>query len=110
MRRFDMRLPAVVKMTDNGFQEVLTETQNVSARGVYFYLNQSVTAGSKVEVTLTLPSHVTLTEPVRVRFTARVIRVDSKLPVARVGVAAFIEEYEFLNSPEADFIKNLGKI
>src|SRR5947209_17192647 len=110
MRRFDMRLPAIVKMTDNGFQEVLTETQNVSARGVYFYLNRSIAPGSKVEVTLTLPSHVTLTEPVRVRFTARVIRVDASVPVARVGVAAFIEEYEFLNSPESDFIKNLGKI
>ena len=105
-----MRLPAIVKMTDNGFQEVLTETQNVSARGVYFYLNRSIAPGSKVEVTLTLPSHVTLTEPVRVRFTARVIRVDASVPVARVGVAAFIEEYEFLNSPESDFIKNLGKI
>lgn len=110
MRRFDMRLPAVVKLSDNGFHEVLTETQNVSARGVYFYLNHNVTTGSKIEVTLTLPSHVTLTEPVRVRFTARVIRVDASVPVARVGVAAFIEEYQFLNSPESDFIKNLGKI
>jgi hypothetical protein len=110
MRRFDMRLPAVVKLSDNGFHEVLTETQNVSARGVYFYLNQNVTTGSKIEVTLTLPSHVTLTEPVRVRFMARVIRVDASVPVARVGVAAFIEEYQFLNSPESDFIKNLGKI
>jgi hypothetical protein len=109
MRRFDMRLPAIVKLTDNGFHEVLTETQNVSARGVYFYLDQTVPPGSKIEVTLTLPSHVTLTEPVRVRFVARVIRVDSSVPVARVGIAAFIEEYEFLNSPESDFIKNLGR-
>jgi hypothetical protein len=36
--------------------------------------------------------------------------VDASVPVARVGVAAFIEEYQFLNSPESDFIKNLGKI
>ncbi len=110
MRRFDMRLPAIVKISGNGFHEVLTETQNVSARGVYFYLDQTVPPGSKVEVTLTLPSHVTLTEPVRVRFIARVIRVDTSVPVARVGIAAYIEEYEFLNSPESEFLKNLGRM
>jgi len=33
-----------------------------------------------------------------VRFTARVIRVDSPLPSARVGTAAMIEDYEFLRS------------
>jgi hypothetical protein len=100
MRRFDLRLPALVKLTGGGFQELLTETQNVSARGVFFYLDRPVAQGSKVEVTLTLPSHVTLTEAVRVRFTARVIRVESPLPVSRVGVAALIEEYEFLQNPQ----------
>jgi hypothetical protein len=110
MRRFEMRLPAIVKVNENGFHEVLTETQNVSARGVFFYLNQSVPQGSKIEVTLTLPSHVTLTEPVRVRFVARVVRVQSASPRGRVGIAAFIEEYEFLNSPESDFLKSLGRV
>ena len=100
MRRFDMRLPALVKLTGEGFQELLTETQNVSARGVFFYIDRPVAQGSKVEVTLTLPSHVTLTEAVRVRFTARVIRVESPLPVSRVGVAALIEEYEFPHNPQ----------
>ncbi|PYX86798.1 MAG: hypothetical protein DMG68_14085 [Acidobacteria bacterium] len=59
MRRFDMRLPALVKVTGDGFRELLTETQNVSARGVFFYLDRPVSPGTKVEVTLTLPSHVT---------------------------------------------------
>ena len=96
MRRFDMRLPAVVRLEDeNEFQ---TETQNVSARGVFFYLDRAVSAGTKLEVTLTFPPHVTLTDAVRVRFTARVIRVDSPLPSARVGTAAMIENYEFLRS------------
>jgi hypothetical protein len=110
MRRFDMRLPAIVKLNENGFHEVLTETQNVSARGVFFYLDHGVPQGSKIEVTLTLPSHVTLTEPVRVRFTARVVRVESSVPAAPVGIAAFIEEYEFLNSPESNFLKNMGRM
>lgn len=101
MRRFDMRLPALVKLTENGFQELVTETQNVSARGVFFYIDRPVDKGTKIEVTLTLPSHVTLAEAVRVRFIAHVVRVEAPLPVSRVGVAALIEEYEFLPSPQS---------
>jgi PilZ domain len=96
MRRFDMRLPAIVRL--EGDNEFHTETQNVSARGVFFYLDRAVSAGTKLEVTLTFPPHITLTDAVRVRFNARVIRVDSPLPSARVGVAAMIEDYEFLRS------------
>jgi hypothetical protein len=110
MRRFDMRLPALIKLPAQGFHELLTETQNVSAHGVYFYLDRPVAQGSRIEVTLTLPSHVTLTDAVRVRFSARVVRLDSSLPASRVGVAAVIEEYEFLRSPQSNqFLDGLEK-
>jgi hypothetical protein len=97
MRRFDMRLPASVKIDT---EDLTTETQNVSARGVFFYLDRPLSEGSRLEVTMTFPPHITLTDPVRVRFQARVVRVESPLPVSRVGVAAMIEEYEFLRSGE----------
>jgi hypothetical protein len=99
MRRFDMRLPAIVRL--EGESEFHTETQNVSARGVFFYLDRPVSAGTRLEVTLTFPPHITLTEPVRIKFTARVIRVDHALPAERVGTAAMIEDYEFLRSAES---------
>ena len=106
MRRFDMRLPAIVRV--EGTQEFHTETLNVSARGVFFYLDRPVNAGTKAEVTLTFPPHVTLTDAVRVRFSARVIRVESPLPSARIGVAAMIEDYEFLRSTgSTDFFNTL---
>lgn len=108
MRRFDMRLPAVVRL--NQGPELQTETQNVSARGVFFYLDQPVAAGTRCEVTLTFPPHITLTDAVRVRFTARVIRVDSPMPSSRVGTAAMIEEYEFLRSSGSpDFFSALQR-
>ena len=108
MRRFDMRLPAIVRLEGSG--EVHTETQNVSARGVFFYLDRPVSAGTKLEVTLTFPPHVTLTDAVRVRFTARVIRVENPLPSARIGIAAMIENYEFLRSNGSpDFLSALQK-
>ena len=108
MRRFDIRLPALVKLSGNGFQELVTETQNVSARGVYFYVDRPVTASSRVQVTLTLPSHLTLAEAVRVRFTARILRVESYNGTSRIGVAALIEEHEFLRSyTSSDFFSSL---
>ncbi len=100
MRRFDMRLPAAVNAAEVGTVGLLTETQNVSARGVFFYLDQALPEGSQLEVTLTFPPHITLTDAVRVRFRARVVRVETPLPGSRVGIAAMIEDYEFLKSTE----------
>jgi hypothetical protein len=108
MRRFDMRLPAIVRL--EGSTDFHTETQNVSARGVFFYLDHAVAAGTKLDVTLTFPPHVTLTDAVRVRFSARVIRVENPVPSARIGVAAMIENYEFLRSgSSSDFLSVLQK-
>ena len=96
-RRFDMRLAATVKADGGELSELRTETQNVSARGVFFYLDHPIEPGARLQVTLTFPPHITLTNPVRIRFLARVLRVDTT-PLSRIGVAAFIEEYEFLRS------------
>jgi hypothetical protein len=108
MRRFDMRLPASVKVVGDALGELMTETQNVSARGVFFYLDRPLPQGARIEVTMTFPPHVTLTEAVRIRFTARVVRIEDSLPVSRVGIAALIEEYEFLRAdPERDFLASV---
>ena len=98
IRRFDMRLPAIVKMTGEVPDQMLTETMNVSAKGIFFYLDRKIEQGCPLEVTLTFPPHVTLTDSVKVRFTAKVVRVESPLPASRVGVAAVIEDYEFLKA------------
>jgi PilZ domain len=98
MRRFDMRLPAAIKLAGPSPQDFLTETQNVSARGVFFYLDRPLPEGTPIEITMTFPPHVTLTDPVRIRFMGRVIRVEAPLPVSRVGIAAAIDEYEFLKA------------
>jgi hypothetical protein len=108
MRRFDMRLPAVIRL--EGAQEYYTETQNVSAQGVFFYLDRAPATGSKLDVTLTFPPHITLTDSVRVRFNARIVRVENPLPSARVGVAALIENYEFVRSNGSpDFLSALQR-
>jgi PilZ domain len=96
MRRFAMKLPAAVRVSGIP-SEFETLTENVSARGIYFYIDRLMTEGARVEVTMDFPSQVTLTHPLRVRFIARVLRVEPESHV-RVGVAAMIEEYEFLRN------------
>ena len=106
MRRFQMRLAALVRL--EGARELHTETENVSARGVFFYLDKPVIAGTKLEITLAFPPHITLTDTILVRFSARVIRVESPLPSSPIGVAAMIENYEFLRpNDSADFFTAL---
>ena len=104
MRRFDMRLPAMVRITGQSGADVETVTDNVSARGIFFRLPQPVAVGDHLSVTLTFPPHVTLTDKVRVRFDASVVRVEEqRVPGAPTGIAAAIDGYEFLrNYPFAD--------
>jgi hypothetical protein len=106
IRRFDMRLPASVRLVGSDAPALLTETQNVSARGVYFYLDQPLALGSEFEVTLTLPPHITLTDSVRIRFHARVVRTEELRP-GSMGVGALIEEYEFVRSG-SELLSQLG--
>jgi len=98
LRRFSMKLPAQVRVS--GIPVPFeTETENLSARGIFFYIDRWMKEGSKVEVTMDFPSQLTLTDPVRVRFLARVVRVEPQTGM-RMGVGAAIEEYEFLRSEE----------
>ena len=109
IRRFDMRLPAAIRIQGETTHEFQTETQNVSARGVFFYFDRMLPENARIEVTLTFPPHVTLTDAVRVRFQGRVVRVEPPLPSARVGVAAEIENYEFLRAnPRVDYLSGLA--
>jgi hypothetical protein len=100
MRRFAMKLPALVRVSGIP-TPFATETENVSARGLFFYLDRWLTEGSRVEVTMDFPPQVTLADPLQVRFLARVMRVESSTPT-RTGVAATIAEYVFLRPEGAE--------
>lgn len=92
-RRFALRLPVSVKFADTG--ELPAQTKDVSARGVYFYVDTPIAQGSALDFTLTLPPEITLTDSIRVRCQGKVVRVDES-PTGKVGIAAMIEQYEFL--------------
>jgi hypothetical protein len=96
-RRFALRLPVSVSYGDNGAQESAAQTRDVSARGICFYLDAAIAAGSSIEFTLILPPEITLTESIRVRCKGKVVRVDEGTANGKVAVAAVIDEYEFLS-------------
>jgi PilZ domain len=97
-RRFALRVPVTVSRDQTAPSE-LAQIRDVSARGISFYLDSAVAQGSSIGFTLTLPPEITLTESIRVQCKGRVVRVEEARDDGKVGVAAVIEEYEFL--PEA---------
>jgi PilZ domain len=98
-RRFALRLPLTVSYSANGGNAKSAQTRDVSARGVCFYVDSAIEAGSALEFTLTLPPEITLTESIRVRCKGKVVRVENGAPDGKVAVAAVIDEYEFLSEP-----------
>ena len=94
-RRFPLRLPVSVRAGETT-EELAAQTRDVSARGICFFIDTAIQAGSPIDFTLTLPPEITLTENIRVRCKGRVVRVEGGNPAAKMAVAAVIDEYEFL--------------
>jgi hypothetical protein len=94
-RRFSLRLPVSVRYGENE-QAHEAQTRDVSARGICFYIDSAIQAGSPIDFTLTLPPEITLTESIRVRCKGRVVRVEGGSPSQKMAVAAVIDEYDFL--------------
>jgi PilZ domain len=94
-RRFALRLPVSVRYGENP-EEHVAQTRDVSARGICFYVDSAIQAGSAIDFTLTLPPEITLTESIRVRCKGHVVRVEGGASASKMAVAAVIDEYEFL--------------
>lgn len=94
-RRFSMNLPLVVR-TPKGENhgEVITETRDVSFRGLYFLLEGNYQPGSSLEFVLTLPKEVTMAGDVQIRCIGQIVRVEDHN--GRSGIAARIEKFEYL--------------
>jgi hypothetical protein len=76
-------------------------TQDVSSRGVFFFTDAALTEGAEIELTLCMPSEVTLGDAMRVRCRGRILRVVRPVPgvvgaETKIGVAVRFEGYEYL--------------
>jgi hypothetical protein len=90
-KRFRVKLPITVRWTNqSGSGEAQTESEDISSRGIYFFLSKEIENGSSVEFVMVFPSEIILVKPVRVRCQGHVRRTEIKA-TDRVGVVAEIE-------------------
>ncbi len=92
-RRFSLELP--VKVVDQEQGVTTAQTRDVSSRGVYVYLDSEIAEGVPMEFVMTLPTEITLSDPIRVHCSGHVLRVE-KLN-GRQGVAVSIDRYDFMS-------------
>ena len=96
--RFSCHVPVVIRL--NAARDLAGCTENLSMRGAYIFTETQLSTGTMVEMTLTLPSEITLSEEMRVRCQARVLRATSADEKSKPGAAVHFESYEYLTASE----------
>jgi hypothetical protein len=105
-QRFSYLLPLSLHQISPAVQG-LGFTQDLSSRGVFFFTDVPLHEGAEIEITLRMPSEITLGENMRVRCRGHILRVvkpaashDSLSPAlaeTKIGVAVRLEGYEYLS-------------
>jgi hypothetical protein len=124
-QRFAFNLPVSLRDVATA-TEGLGFTQDLSSRGAFFFTDMALREGAEIELTLKMPSEITLGENMRVRCRGHVLRIvkpaengwksatsadtDPKLPKVKtaetktaetkIGVAVCLKGYEYLPETE----------
>jgi hypothetical protein len=130
-QRFAFNLPVSLRDVATA-TEGLGFTQDLSSRGAFLFTDMALSEGAEIELTLRMPSEITLGENMRVRCRGRVLRIvkptdhnwkpaaplatainvaettlaETKLAETKIGVAVCLKGYEYLAETEdgsADF-------
>jgi hypothetical protein len=107
-QRFSYLLPVSLREPVSGIESV-GFTQDLSSKGVFFFTDAALVEGAQIELTLRMPSEITLGESMPVRCRGRILRIvrpvvgsacESSLTRAetKIGVAVRLEGYEYLAS------------
>ena len=108
-QRFAFNLPVSLREISTGAQG-LGFTQDLSSRGAFLFTEMPLNEGAEIELTLKMPSEITLGESMRVRCKGSVLRIlkaadkswkipsstDGKPAEAKIGVAVCLKGYEYL--------------
>jgi len=118
-QRFAYNLPVCLRDISTA-AEGLGFTQDLSSRGAFLFTDMTLSENAEIELTLKMPSEITLGENMRVRCRGRVLRIvkgvdknwngapegDAKSAETKIGVAVCLNGYEYLPEVEdsgADF-------
>lgn len=98
-RRFPVQLPLKVL---GGPNVPVGTTANISAAGVYLWVDGGLELGSSIDFEVTIPRETIGGEhDAHLHCHGRVLRCDADQKLGRTGVACVIERYEFLRTAEA---------
>jgi hypothetical protein len=103
-QRFPYLLPLSLRLPSAAIEGV-GFTQDLSSRGVFFFTDTPLEEGAEIEITLRMPSEITLGESMPVRCRGHILRVvKPAVTIAqhptgaetKIGVAVRLEGYEYL--------------
>jgi hypothetical protein len=118
-QRFAFNLPVSLRDVATA-AEGLGFTQDLSSRGAFLFTDMALNEDAEVELTLRMPSEITLGENMRVRCRGRVLRIvkptdnnwkpasseseakptETKSAETKIGVAVCLKRYEYLPETE----------
>jgi PilZ domain-containing protein len=105
-QRFTYLLPVSIRQCGTAIEGV-GFTQDLSSRGVFLFTDAPLTEGAEVELTLRMPSEITLGESMPVRCRGHILRISRPMvreqgspatvrAETKIGVAVRLECYEYL--------------
>jgi len=106
-QRFVLHTPVLVHSA-HGDRDASGFTQDLSTKGIFFCTALPLLEEESIEITVVMPSEITLSENMRVRCRARVLRVEACGESAKYLAAVHLQQYEFL--PAADELSALQQV
>ena len=95
-QRFDYQVPVLLRVPQDG-RSGAGFTHDLSSRGALVWTDFPLAQGTLIQMTLVMPSEITLAENMNVCCRARVLRVEYAAAREKPAVAVQIDKYEFLN-------------
>jgi hypothetical protein len=99
-RRYDLSLPVIIRVPIKREAASRTgRTRDISTRGVYFTIDNDLSPGAELDLTMTLPAEITGGTEVLIRVVGKVVRVEKRSADGDqpAGVVAAIEQYEIVH-------------
>ena len=118
-QRFAYLLPLSLRQISDPVEGV-GFTQDLSSRGVFFFTDAALTEGAEVELTLRMPSEITLGDNMPVRCRGRILRIvrpqnsasgiSQAQAETKIGVAVRLECYEYLSDSSAESLARVSSL